>query len=80
VAPGRHNGPGASVLAATEIYVGLTMDRADHAAFSPEQAAAELRKLAEKGAVEPRAATTKLEFPRCAMLVPATRGKNISEG
>jgi HD-GYP domain-containing protein (c-di-GMP phosphodiesterase class II) len=46
---------GACVLAATEIYVGLTTDRADRAAFSPEDAAAELRRLAAQGALEHRA-------------------------
>ncbi|MGA8102168.1 MAG: helix-turn-helix transcriptional regulator [Candidatus Acidiferrales bacterium] len=43
------------MLAATEIYVGLTTDRADRAAFSPEDAAAELRRLAARGALEHRA-------------------------
>jgi HD-GYP domain-containing protein (c-di-GMP phosphodiesterase class II) len=46
---------GACVLAATEIYVGLTTDRADRAAFSPEHAAAELRHLAAQGVLEHRA-------------------------
>jgi HD-GYP domain-containing protein (c-di-GMP phosphodiesterase class II) len=45
----------ACVLAATEIYVGLTTDRADRAAFSPADAAAELRRLESEGALEPRA-------------------------
>src|SRR4029077_8898728 len=39
------DGLGASGLAATEIYVGLTTERADRPAFSPPDAAAELREL-----------------------------------
>src|SRR5690348_8529077 len=46
---------GACVLAATEVYVGLTAERADRPAFSPEQAAEELRRLESAGAIEPRA-------------------------
>jgi HD-GYP domain-containing protein (c-di-GMP phosphodiesterase class II) len=46
---------GACVLAATEIYVGLTADRADRPAFSPADAAAELRRLATAGVIETRA-------------------------
>ena len=40
--------PGASVLAAAEIYVGMTTERADRPAFSAEDAAAELRRLASR--------------------------------
>ncbi len=47
--------PGAGVLAATEIYVGMTTERADRPPFSAEQAAAELRRLASSGVIEPRA-------------------------
>jgi len=47
--------PGASVLAAVEIYVGMTTDRADRDAWSAEDAAAELRQLASRGVTEPRA-------------------------
>ncbi len=46
---------GACVLAATEIYVGLTTERADRLPFSPEDAAAELRQLESQGVLEPRA-------------------------
>jgi HD-GYP domain-containing protein (c-di-GMP phosphodiesterase class II)/DNA-binding CsgD family transcriptional regulator len=46
---------GACVLAATEIYVGLTTERADRLPFSPANAADELRKLESEGALEPRA-------------------------
>jgi HD-GYP domain-containing protein (c-di-GMP phosphodiesterase class II) len=46
---------GACVLAATEIYVGLTSERADRLPFSPGDAAAELRRLESQGVLEPRA-------------------------
>jgi HD-GYP domain-containing protein (c-di-GMP phosphodiesterase class II)/DNA-binding CsgD family transcriptional regulator len=46
---------GACLLAATEIYVGLTTERADRPAFSPEDAAAELGRLESAGVLEPRA-------------------------
>jgi HD-GYP domain-containing protein (c-di-GMP phosphodiesterase class II)/DNA-binding CsgD family transcriptional regulator len=47
--------PGASVLAAAEIYIGLTTDRADRPALSAKDAATELRRLASSGVIEPRA-------------------------
>lgn len=47
--------PAAGLLAAADVYVALTTDRADRPAFSAEQAAAELRRLVSKGALEPRA-------------------------
>ena len=47
--------PGAGVLAAAEIYVGMTTERADRPPFSAEDAAAELRRLASQGVLEPRA-------------------------
>jgi HD-GYP domain-containing protein (c-di-GMP phosphodiesterase class II) len=46
---------GACLLAAVEIYVGMTTDRADREAMSAEDAAAELRRLASQGVTEPRA-------------------------
>jgi HD-GYP domain-containing protein (c-di-GMP phosphodiesterase class II)/DNA-binding CsgD family transcriptional regulator len=46
---------GACVLAATEIYVGLTTERADRPPFSPQDAATELRRLESAGVLEPRA-------------------------
>jgi HD-GYP domain-containing protein (c-di-GMP phosphodiesterase class II) len=46
--------PGACVLAAVEIYVGMTTDRADRDGLTPETAAAELRRLASAGMTEPR--------------------------
>jgi HD-GYP domain-containing protein (c-di-GMP phosphodiesterase class II)/DNA-binding CsgD family transcriptional regulator len=45
----------ACVLAATEIYVGLTTERADRQPFAPGDAAAELRRLESDGVLEPRA-------------------------
>ena len=41
--------PGACVLAAVEVYVGMTTDRADREAASPEAAATELRRYADAG-------------------------------
>ena len=49
------DGSGACVLAATEVYVGLTTDRADRRSFSPDDAAAELRLLESRGVLDPRA-------------------------
>jgi HD-GYP domain-containing protein (c-di-GMP phosphodiesterase class II) len=46
---------GACVLAATEVYVGLTTERADRLAFSTGDAAAELCRLESEGVLEPRA-------------------------
>ena len=47
---------GACVLAATEIYVGMTSERADRAPFAAEDAANQLRRLASEGVLDPRAA------------------------
>jgi HD-GYP domain-containing protein (c-di-GMP phosphodiesterase class II) len=46
--------PAASLLAATEVYVGMTTERADRPAFSAEDAATELSRLASTGVLEPR--------------------------
>lgn len=46
--------PGAGVLAAADIYVGVTTDRADRPAFSGKAAATELRRLASQGTLEQR--------------------------
>src|SRR6476469_7820167 len=48
--------PGGCVLAATEVYVGLTPGRADRPAIGGAEAAAELRRLESQGVLEPRAA------------------------
>ena len=45
----------ARVLAATDVYVGLTGDRADRPGLAPDDAAAELRGLAAKGSLDPAA-------------------------
>jgi HD-GYP domain-containing protein (c-di-GMP phosphodiesterase class II) len=45
----------ACLLAATEVYVGLTTERADRPAFTDADAAAALRLLEADGALEPRA-------------------------
>jgi DNA-binding CsgD family transcriptional regulator len=57
----------ACVLAATEIYVGLTTERADRPPFAADAAATELRRLETEGALEPRATR--------AVLVAAGRGE-----
>jgi HD-GYP domain-containing protein (c-di-GMP phosphodiesterase class II) len=46
--------PAASVFAAVDIYVALTTDRADRPAFSPDHAAAELRRLTTEGRLDSR--------------------------
>jgi HD-GYP domain-containing protein (c-di-GMP phosphodiesterase class II) len=46
---------GACVLAATEVYVGLTTDRADRPRLTDPDAAGELRRLESEGVLEPRA-------------------------
>lgn len=46
---------GACILAAAEVYVGLTAERADRPPFAPEDAADELRRLESAGLLEPRA-------------------------
>jgi HD-GYP domain-containing protein (c-di-GMP phosphodiesterase class II) len=47
--------PAACVLAAAEVYVGLTAERADRPPFSDADAAAELRRLESEGVLESRA-------------------------
>ncbi len=44
--------PRALVLAAADVYVALTTDRADRPAFPDDQAATELRRLASQGVLE----------------------------
>jgi HD-GYP domain-containing protein (c-di-GMP phosphodiesterase class II) len=48
-------GAAAHLLAATDVYVGLTADRADRPAFSPDDAAAEVRRAADAGTPDPAA-------------------------
>ncbi len=59
---------GACVLAATEVYVGLTTERADRPAHPPADAAAELRRLEDGGVLESRASR--------AVLVAAGHGES----
>ena len=47
--------PGARVVCAADVYVALTSDRADRAAFPAEDAVAGLRRLAAAGALDPEA-------------------------
>ena len=49
------------ILASTDVYVGLTTDRADRPAFSADSAAAELRRLVAKGVLDKRATGAVLE-------------------
>lgn len=46
---------GAGILAATEVYVGMSTDRADRPARSADEAATELRRLESAGVLAPRA-------------------------
>ena len=62
---------GANLLAATDIYVGLTTDRADRPAFSANDAAAELGRLASEGVLEQRASN--------AVLVAAGHGQPLAK-
>ena len=63
--------PGACVLAATDIYVGLTTERADRPALAGADAAVELRKLEAQGVLEARACR--------AVLVAAGYGEPLSK-
>ena len=66
------------VLAAVDVYVGLTTERADRPALSAEDGAAELRRLASQGVLEHRATTAVLtaaghDDPRA---TPSRRGQH----
>jgi HD-GYP domain-containing protein (c-di-GMP phosphodiesterase class II) len=50
----------ACILAATEVYVGLTAERGDRPPFPPDEAAGELRRLEAEGILEPRASSAVL--------------------
>lgn len=52
--------PNAGILAAAEIYAGLTMDRAHRPRFSEADAAAEMRSLMARGVLEKRTANAVL--------------------
>jgi HD-GYP domain-containing protein (c-di-GMP phosphodiesterase class II) len=60
----------ACVVAATEIYVGLTTERADRLPLATGDAAAELRRLESQGVLEPRATQ--------AVLVAAGHGEPLT--
>ncbi len=62
----------ACVLAATEVYVGLTTERADRPPFADADAATELRRLEAEGVLEPRATR--------AVLVAAGHGEPVARG
>jgi len=64
--------PCAGVLAATDIYVALTTDRADRPASSQSVAASELRRLAAEGVLEQRATD--------AVLTAAGHGEPLTSG
>ena len=49
------------IMASTDMYVGLTTDRADRPAFSADAAAAELRRLVAKGVLHQRATSAVLD-------------------
>jgi len=53
--------PAAQVLTATDVYVGLTSDRADRPALPADDAAAELLTLAARGSLDPTATGAVLE-------------------
>jgi HD-GYP domain-containing protein (c-di-GMP phosphodiesterase class II) len=61
---------GTCILAATEVYAGLTAERADRPPFPPEEAAGELRRLESEGMLEPRASQ--------AVLVAAGHGEPLA--
>lgn len=61
----------AGILAAADIYVGLTTERADRPAFSDQDAAAELRRLVADGKLGQRATS--------AVLVAAGHGEPLSK-
>jgi HD-GYP domain-containing protein (c-di-GMP phosphodiesterase class II) len=75
--------PAAQLLAATEVYVGLTSDRADRPRRTPEDAAAELLALVGKGALEPTVTNAVLEAAghgeRAAAPVPPPAPGGLSE-
>jgi HD-GYP domain-containing protein (c-di-GMP phosphodiesterase class II) len=54
-APADADDLGACVLAATEVYVGMTAERADRPPCSRDDAAAEILRLESEGVLEPRA-------------------------
>jgi HD-GYP domain-containing protein (c-di-GMP phosphodiesterase class II) len=64
---------GGRLLAAVDVYVGLTTERADRAAFAAEDAASELRALAARGLLEQAAADAVLAVAGHRKPAPAAR-------
>jgi HD-GYP domain-containing protein (c-di-GMP phosphodiesterase class II) len=65
--------PGAGVLAAADIYVGLTTERADRPPLADVDAAAELRRFAAQGVLDPRATDAVLMAAGHGEPAPASR-------
>jgi HD-GYP domain-containing protein (c-di-GMP phosphodiesterase class II) len=72
--------PGACVLAAADIYTGLTAERADRPPFAAADAAAELRRLESLGLLEPRACRAVLAAAGHGEPVAATSGRARNPG
>jgi DNA-binding CsgD family transcriptional regulator len=70
----------ASVLAATEVYVGMTTDRADRPGFGAKEAAAALRRLVSQGVLEPRATDAVLAAAGYGEPAAATLRRPINPG
>ncbi len=70
--------PGACVLAAVEVYMGLTAERADRPPFSAEDAAAELRRLVSQGVLDHR--TTNAVLLAAGHDEPAASGRQQNPG
>ena len=71
------------VLAAVDVYVGMTTERADRPAAAGESAAAELRRLASSGVLDHRAVQAVLaaaghDEPRRGKLARATNAGGLS--
>ncbi|MFN8216788.1 MAG: HD domain-containing phosphohydrolase [Solirubrobacterales bacterium] len=66
---------GACILAATEVFVGMTTERADRLPFSATDAAAELRRLEQEGALESR--STEAVLVAAGLGEPRARGSGV---
>jgi DNA-binding CsgD family transcriptional regulator len=77
---GDDGDPGAGVLAATEIYVGMTTERADRPAHSAADAAAELRRLESEGVIESRACRAVLVAAGHGESAPLSSRRSTSPG
>lgn len=69
-------GPAAHLVAATDVYVALTSDRADRPAVTAAEAAAELRRLAGQGLLDPAATVAVLEAAGHGASAPARRRRH----